>query len=197
MGNASQCSTVCYLVDIDGHEHLRLVFQISRRFHAQFFVAFLPASSGFYSGRNQDRIPTPDGGQEVLSARFVHPQDILQEFREKKITFMPPQYYILATLSEILQGRKNTPEQRNKIEILSRGLFGGMVINPKMLPELDEEGRTILTYEGDETRGGSKGRFHRVVARIKGGAATELTLLRNFDIFDEIEPHVFIKRAKL
>lgn len=107
-----------------------------------------------------------DGGQEVISARFLRPEDALSEFREGKIIFMPPQYYILHTLSTILDGRHNTPEQRSKVEQLSRGHFGRMVINPQRLGAPDKDGRGILTYEGDETRGGSKGRRHRAVVRF-------------------------------
>jgi hypothetical protein len=110
-----------------------------------------------------------DGGQEVVAARFVHPEDALTEFREGKIAFMPPQAYILTTLAEILKGRTNTEMQRERVEALSRGMFGRMVINPRRLGE-DAEGYTILTFEGDETRGGSKGRLHRVLAKVgKGG----------------------------
>lgn len=39
------------------------------------------------------------------------------------------------------------------------------MINPRHVREADAEGRTILTYEGDETRGGSKGRLHRALIR--------------------------------
>lgn len=114
------------------------------------------------------RIPT-DGGQEVMAARFLHPKDALTEFQEGKIMFMPPQAYILNTLAEILKGRTNTAIQREYVEALSRGMFGRMVINPRRIGE-DAEGYTILTFEGDETRGGSKGRLHRVLAKVgKGG----------------------------
>ncbi|KAG6854720.1 hypothetical protein C0991_002433 [Blastosporella zonata] len=83
---------------------------------------------------------------------------------------MPPQAYLLHTLSEILQGGVNTPAQRERVETLSKGLFGGMVLNPLRLGSPDAEGKSILTYEGDETRGGSKGRRHRVVVKAgKGG----------------------------
>ncbi|RDB21194.1 putative nudix hydrolase 7 [Hypsizygus marmoreus] len=171
-----------------------------RRFHTQFFVAFLPAapSAGFSSGEKQERIPKPDGGQEVVSARFLHPEDALAEFRKGKITFMPPQAYLLTTLAGILQGRTNTPEQRHLVEALSRGAFGHMVINPRRLGTPDENGRTILTYEGDETRGGSKGRLHRVLVKVgKAGITSEVVLQRNFDIFTEIEPEAFSVPSKL
>ncbi|KAF8077780.1 NUDIX hydrolase domain-like protein [Lyophyllum atratum] len=173
---------------------------VLRRFHTQFFVAFLPAapSAGFSSGAKQDRIPKPDGGQEVVSARFLHPEDALAEFREGKVTFMPPQAYLLQTLSEILKGRENTAAQRERVETLSKGLFGRMVINPRRFGTPDDEGRTVLTYEGDETRGGSKGRLHRVVVRAnKGGITSEVKLQRNFDIFTEIEPQAFAVPSKL
>ncbi|KAF5381066.1 hypothetical protein D9615_004108 [Tricholomella constricta] len=172
---------------------------VLRRFHTQFYVAFLPAapSSGFSSGAKQDRIPKPDGGQEVVSARFLHPEDALAEFREGKITFMPPQAYILQTLSDILQGRESIPAQRERVQTLSRGLFGRMVINPLSFGAPDTKGRSILTYEGDETRGGSKGRLHRVLIKAGKGGISEIKLQRNFDIFTEIEPQAFAAPSKL
>lgn len=60
-------------------------------------------------------------------------------------------------------------------------MFGHMVINPRRLPlrAEDAEGRTILTYEGDETRGGSKGRLHRAYVKFgKGGVRTVCCLER-------------------
>lgn len=132
---------------------------------------------------------------------------------------MPPQVYLLTTLAEILQGQVNTPVQRKQVETLSKGLFGQMVINPRRVPGEDPEGRAILTYEGDETRGGSKGRLHRALVRFgKGGVShsvnyravpggdfgpcyyqitSEIELQRNFDIFTEIEPRVFAISSKL
>jgi len=164
-----------------------------RRFHAQFFVTFLPdsgsLSSVFWPGTRQDRIPTPDGGQEVISARFVRPEEVLTEFRDRKITLMPPQFYILTTLVDILVGQENTHWQREQINTLSRGAFGRMVINPVIMLE---GGRATMTYEGDETRGGSKGRLHRVSGVVnKAGIPVELHLMRNFDIFTELEPGAF------
>ncbi|KDR81733.1 hypothetical protein GALMADRAFT_135138 [Galerina marginata CBS 339.88] len=163
-----------------------------RRFHTQFFVAFLrkAPSSGFSSGAKQDRIPKHDGGQEVIEARFVHPKIALDECREGKINVMPPQYYLLSTLADILQGSMNTTDQQKKVEFLSGDLFGRMCINPRRLGE-DSNGRTILTYEGDETRGGSKGRFHRALVKMSSGAPNEISLIRNFDIFSEIETQAF------
>lgn len=79
---------------------------------------------------------------------------------------MPPQAYLLRTLAEILQGRENTAFQRARVEALSKGMFGQMVINPIRQQFPSEDGRTILTYEGDETRGGSKGRLHRVLVKV-------------------------------
>ncbi|KAG6898274.1 hypothetical protein C0992_000719 [Termitomyces sp. T32_za158] len=189
-----------------------------RRFHTHFFVAFLTAksSSGFSSGTKQDRIPKHgmcyivicflgihrlmgvDGGQEIISARYLHPAKAIEEFREGKITLMPPQAYLLHTLSEILHGHLNTPAQKERVEALSKGLFGRMVLNPLRLGSPDGEGRYILTYEGDETRGGSKGRRHRVIVKAgKGGITSEVTVERNFDVFTEVEPHAFNLASKL
>lgn len=117
-----------------------------------------------------------DGGQEVISARFVHPNEALREFREGKITFMPPQFYILTTLCDILRGTRNTEEQQKKLVCLSQGAFGRMVMNPRPSKPQEEDlaqGYSILTYEGDKTRGGSKGRLHRAKLRVVDGVSTD------------------------
>ncbi|KAK0463665.1 uncharacterized protein EV420DRAFT_1618637 [Desarmillaria tabescens] len=152
-----------------------------RRFHARFYVAFLDSaafsSSGFSSGYKEEQIPKPG---EWKSFRHVSciPDDALAEFNDGKVIFMPPQFYILYTLASILRGNRNLPEQRDKVAQLSRGLFGRM---------------GILTYEGDETRGGSKGRLHRAALSL----TTRIVLQRNFDIFTEIEANAFEQSSKL
>ena len=115
----------------------------------------------------QHRLPTPDGGrqgegEEVVEARFVHPQEALAEHRSKKIALMPPQHYILTTLADLLVGRQTTPQQRQRVGQLSAGAFGRMVICP-LVGKRDKDGRTQLVYEGDEARGGPSGRLHRSV----------------------------------
>ncbi|KAJ6502100.1 hypothetical protein C8R45DRAFT_1091997 [Mycena sanguinolenta] len=163
---------------------------VPRRFQTQFFIAFLGSPTGFSSGAKEDRIPKPDGGQEVIAARFIHPDAVLAEFSAGKITLMPPQFYIVYTLASILRGGVTTADQRARVEELARGAFGKMVINPQRLPgPPDEQGRTVLTYEGDHTRGGPEGRLHRaIVLSGKGGVTSEIRLERNFDIFKDIDP---------
>lgn len=135
-------------------------------------------STGFRSGQKQDRLPTPDGGQEVISARFIHPAAAIKEFQARKTSLFPPQYYLLSTLASILPDTFSTPEQRAKVAQLSSGHFGQMVIQPRGLPEKDPEGRTILTYEGDETRGGSSGRLHRGHVKFgRGGVSAYISPL--------------------
>jgi len=53
----------------------------------------------------------------------------------------------------------------------------------------DASGRIPLVFEGDETRGGPKGRLHRSLVLFDPVTKfpTEVTLLRNFDIFTEVE----------
>ncbi|KAF6764022.1 hypothetical protein DFP72DRAFT_874045 [Ephemerocybe angulata] len=126
-----------------------------KRFRTQFYVTFLSPSpsAGFSSGQKQERLPTPDGGQEVIAAKFVSPSDAIAASKAHKMNFMPPQYYILSTLADILKGTTNTAEQRDQVKKLSQGAFGKLVINPLGVGRTDD-GRTILAYEGDETRGG-------------------------------------------
>jgi hypothetical protein len=98
--------------------------------------------------------------QEVIETRFVHPQDALAEHRAKKIALPPPQHYILTTLADILVGRSATSRQRERVNQLSAGAFGRMVVHPRA-GKKDASGRIPLVYEGDEERGGPKGRLHR------------------------------------
>jgi hypothetical protein len=162
-----------------------------RRFHTYFFLAFLSetSSTGFTSGVKENFIPTPDGGQEVVSAKFIGIDQALRDFKEGKLAFMPPQYYILYTLSSLLQGDTNTSAQRRQVEALARGAFGSMTMSPLPMRERDDAGRDILTYEGDETRGGLPGRLHRASFRVNKGevVTTEVVLQRNFDVFTEID----------
>lgn len=167
MGDPATGPSVCPSLPISKpHIHA-----IRSRFHTRFYVAFLPSSStttsGFSHGTIQHRLPTPDGGLEVIAARFIHPLDALAEFRSSKIALMPPQYYLITTLASILHGREATLEQQARIRELAAGAFGSMVINPRGHPGgQDQDGRSVLTYEGDETRGGSKGRLHRSLVKF-------------------------------
>ncbi|KAI0091416.1 hypothetical protein BDY19DRAFT_991127 [Irpex rosettiformis] len=174
-----------------------------RRFKTQFYITFLsnPSASSnagstkFTSGDKLDRLPTPDGGQEVVAARFVHISDILREVANRQIMLMPPQYYIVKTLLPLLEGRSTTEEQKAKVERMARGSFGGLDINPMpMKVEAVEEaqkaqqrkGWSCLVYEGDEARGGVKGRRHRSLIKFeKPGVVQEIELQRNFDVYDE------------
>ncbi|KAK2462251.1 hypothetical protein APHAL10511_005747 [Amanita phalloides] len=162
---------------------------VPRRFCTQFFVAFLSSlCSRFSSGTKQEHLLTSDGGQEIVSVRFLHPNDILAEFRQKQITLMPPQFYILSTLSDIFISNANTQKQRDHIEELSSGAFGRLSINPKPLPMKSGTNGVILTYEGDETRGGPPGRLHRASVKFeKSGVTSEVQLYRNFNIFKDLE----------
>jgi len=58
------------------------------------------------------------------------------------------------------------------------------------MSERDVEGRVIALYEGDEARGGPKGRLHRVLITPRKSGVFKVALMRNFDIFSEVEAHV-------
>lgn len=68
-----------------------------------------------------------------------------------------------------------------------------MVINPRRIPIAEEElvqqygeemkGRAVLAYEGDERRGGSKGRMHRsLVLWGKNGVRTLSIIASSFHL---------------
>ena len=122
---------------------------------------------------------------------------------------MPPQFYILSTLADILKGSKTTAEQIEQVRRLSQGAFGRLTINPRGVGK-SSDGRTILAYEGDEARGGVKGRMHRALVQFEKAVRlcfslvasgsedlillqtpSQVTLVRNFDIFEDIDPATF------
>jgi hypothetical protein len=89
---------------------------------------------------------------------------------------MPPQFYLLTTLVDVLEGASNTEAQRAKSWSISRGSFGSMVFNPRPLKTEGEDrvhGHLILTYEGDETRGGPPGRLHRAKLQMTNGVSVD------------------------
>jgi hypothetical protein len=81
---------------------------------------------------------------------------------------MPPQFYLVSTLAPLLEGRISTLEQRTRVREMANGAFGKMEVNP--LPGKVAgvpDGYTCLTYEGDEERGGPRGRMHRSIAKFE------------------------------
>ena len=143
----------------------------SRRFHARFYITFLQdtdAPSRFSHGFKRDFIPSPDGGQaeqEVISARFVHPADALRAHKAKEMAFMPPQYYLISTLAEILSGDRSSDAQRGRIRKLSGGAFGKMVVVPRQLKLGEGDRSVVLAYGGDELVDGPVGARHRSVIK--------------------------------
>jgi hypothetical protein len=136
-----------------------------RRFRTQFFVAFLPAARATSAiGATIETVsPTPDSAREVISAKFIHPRKVLEEFAAGRMGIMPPQFYLLSTLADVLDRN----DGRDALINLCRTPFSEMVINPE--GSVDEQGLTTLRLEGDYTRGGSPGRLHRIMARIPKG----------------------------
>ena len=145
-----------------------------RRFHARFYVTFLQDTSvsGFFHGAKQDFIPTPDGGQEVISAQFIHPSEALRAHRAKEMAFMPPQHYLISALAGILSGGQNSEAQRTRVRQLSEGAFGRMVIHVRQLKLGD--GRLLLAYGGDELVDGPPGARHRSTVKPGPGGVSSI-----------------------
>jgi len=106
----------------------------------------------------------------VITARFLHPCAAFSEYHADKITFMPPPVYILTTIRDIFVSFPDRATQRAKIQELSDGKFGKMVINPRRTDgNTNGHGNAVLTYQGDEARGGIKGRLHRSEVKVGDG----------------------------
>lgn len=137
--------------------------------------------SGPSSGSHIHRLPSPDApddlhssSTEVISAQYLHPRAVLEACARGELGLMPPQVYILTTLAQLIKGEDehcSTPAQRELITRLAHGSFGRMSINPRPLKEGVPEGKSVLTYEGDEARGGKKGRLHRILYKPRKDSA--------------------------
>jgi hypothetical protein len=138
---------------------------LSRRFRTQFFITFLPETfpPTFPSSQDhEEHIPLTEGDPEVVSARFIHPIDAISQFRQGRIFLMPPQYYILFTLADILRTPRNSVVQREQVRTLSAGAFGRMVVHPEWMRGAQNEGRKTLVYEGDEVGKGGVRSYYRL-----------------------------------
>ena len=88
---------------------------------------------------------------------------------------MPPQYYLISTLAEILSGDQTSEAQRIRVRQLAEGTFGRMVIHPRQSKLGD--GRVLLAYEGDETVDGSVGARHRSIIKPGPGGVSSIIQL--------------------
>ncbi|PVF99213.1 hypothetical protein CPB86DRAFT_703740 [Serendipita vermifera] len=103
-------------------------------------------------------IPQSDNQIEIFDAYFKHPTDILDSFSRGEISIMPPQFYLLTVLSELLekgpiQDSSYLAQRSEKIRRTSDGGFGGRAFNPRFggkITGADGVERAILMYEGDE-----------------------------------------------
>jgi hypothetical protein len=122
----------------------------------------------------------------------MKPSDVLGQFSRKEIMLMPPQFYILTTLAGIL-GKECREQSRSRIHQLSAGHFGHARFNPVALRHKDEQGRTILTYENDETRGGPKGRQHRSLVTFGAGGVSDSA----HSVYKKLSPFEGFKRSHI
>jgi len=90
------------------------------------------------------------------------------------MALMPPQYYLISTLAEILSSSRNTEAQRMQVRRLSGGAFGRMVILPRQSKL--ESGRFLLAYEGDEVVDGPLGARHRSIIKAGQGGVSSTTV---------------------
>jgi len=170
---------------------------VPRRFHTHFYVAFLDDTPS--SVRGENRLPTPDGGLEVISTSLKRPSAYIDSFLKGEISLMPPQFYLLTTLVEVLSDNSDrSPEGTERMKLLSRGAFGRMQINPCVMPHESDPSMSYFVYEGDESRGGPKGRRHR--SHVQFGekrVIRSIKLQRNFDIFSADLPGTRNPESKL
>jgi len=161
---------------------------VSRRFHTNFYVAFLEDAP--FSVQGENRLPTPDGGLEVISTSLRHPSAYIESFLTGEILLMPPQFYLLTTLREVLSDSSSrSREGTERLKSLSRAAFGRMQINPSVVPHESDPAMSYFVYEGDESRGGPKGRRHRSQVRFdEKRTIRSIELQRNFDIFSNDLP---------
>lgn len=185
------------------------------RFSTRFYVAFLDevdndvrvaeGSEAALTDRRQElngfesptRIPVPthDNHVEILSAYFQSPTKIIESFNEGTISLMPPQYYLLTTLSQLIQTYSEANADTSLPAYIRHRVgksFGDRVFNPKFgKRSVSEDGlpRAVLMYEGDgqyensQTAGVAREREekagrHRSLVTFKDGVSDILLNVR-------------------
>ncbi|KAG8817050.1 hypothetical protein FRC17_000078 [Serendipita sp. 399] len=104
--------------------------------------------------------PSDDGQIEVTSTYFQHPKLLLESFRLGKISLMPPQFYLLTMLSDLLdmasvvgKNEESTTPLAQHFREFSVPFFGSRVFNPRFggrVKGRDGIIRSALMYEGDQ-----------------------------------------------
>ena len=111
-----------------------------------------------------------------MSFKWMTPAAALAGQKNKTMRFMPPQFYLISVLARILTtDGTRTPEQEELLRSVCNGSFGKRVFNPETERM---EGRNILSFEGDELRGGISGDRNR--ALVVFGKSGVSTLWRNW-----------------
>ncbi|KAH7107619.1 NUDIX domain-containing protein [Auriculariales sp. MPI-PUGE-AT-0066] len=148
----------------------------ARRFDTHFMLCLLPPNLDPVLHR------VSADAAEVISVQWATPAAALAAFHSKTMRFMPPQYYLLNVLHRLLPQGIRTSLQDDLVRTVCNGSFGSRVFNPVAAKERAPNGRAILTYEGDEIRGGNSGSLHRAVVNFdKAGLATDIDLHVNID----------------
>jgi len=162
-----------------------------KRFKLHFYVAFVDAMPSTCIARKYDvlhRIKDNEIGDTLL----IHPLAAIERYvsQDPPFTLLVPHLYQIRALALVLTTSANTSEQRTRVKKLSDGQYGKMTLNPFTLEGNCREGRTVFTYEGDETRGGPLGNLHRTIVNIENNGLVTLSdeMVRTFDIFDGIDP---------
>lgn len=133
-----------------------------KRFRANFFVAIIDDSAGVQL----------DGG-ETIEYRWIKPSEAIKLNKEGKMPFLPPQYFVLSTISKYATLESIVSEAKRMtsdppVEILPH-------------PVDMDENRLTLSYPGDEEHcdfpiAGSRNRIHCSKPLGSGGYEMETTL---------------------
>ncbi|KAH9894493.1 hypothetical protein F4778DRAFT_783923 [Xylariomycetidae sp. FL2044] len=80
----------------------------STRFTTQMYIYMLPLTvsddPAISAAQHEAMIPTPDGGAEIMSARFDEAANWLERQRRDKAILFPPQYFLLSLMSQFMTG---------------------------------------------------------------------------------------------
>ncbi|KIM20484.1 hypothetical protein M408DRAFT_135507 [Serendipita vermifera MAFF 305830] len=171
------------------------------RFWTWFYVGFLQEMKGVLAAEDASvsnlsgvLSPTHDNHIEIQSAYFQQPRAIIDSFDKGDISFMPPQFYLLTMLTDIidLHARERHSGNANSTagyvrEVAGRQ-FGGRVFNPRFGGKYtgdDGVERSILMYEGDgmyDGKDGDKRVKHRSLLTFKDGRPSSIEIQRDIDL---------------
>jgi len=111
------------------------------------YLCFLPLNAAFSSSTTLPH-PTPDAGQEHVSAAFLSATDILRKAKLGELLLMTPQFYLIWLLSHFLGVNRELEQERKALMKFVRDTAPEETVICAVLQQTLSDGRIVLGLGG-------------------------------------------------